>query len=124
VHHGRIGSADRSLRNARIRDELATRHDLHDLHAFEMEGAGLGNAAFSNGLEWFVVRGISYYGYSRTDKTWRSYASLVAAAYTRAAGPVPAHRSLRRTHPRHWSTTVALSPWCLLFAACLDDALL
>lgn len=81
VHQGRIGSGDRSVRNVRKRDELATRHDLI---AIEMETTGLGKAGFSNGLEWFVIRGISDYGDRRADKTWRNYASLVAAAYTRA----------------------------------------
>jgi nucleoside phosphorylase len=81
VHHGFIGSADRSLRNARIRDTLAAKYDLR---AFEMEGKGVGDAAFANGLEWLVVRGVSDYGDSHTNTRWRKYASLVAAAYTRA----------------------------------------
>lgn len=81
VHHGRIGSGDRSLRSIKMRDELNARHDLRSI---EMEASGIGKAGFSNGLEWFVVRGISDYGDRRTNKMWRPYASLVAAAYTRA----------------------------------------
>ncbi|MEJ3749551.1 hypothetical protein WEI85_40615 [Actinomycetes bacterium KLBMP 9797] len=81
VHHGLIGSADRSLRSARIRDALAASHQLI---AFEMEGKGIGSAGFAGGLEWFVVRGISDYGDVHTGLRWRGYASVVAAAYARA----------------------------------------
>lgn len=81
VHEGRIGSADISLSDARVRDALARDHGIR---AFEMEGKGIGKAGFLNGLDWFVVRGISDYAESRRDGTWRRYASLVAAAYTRA----------------------------------------
>jgi nucleoside phosphorylase len=81
IHYGRIGSADRSMRNTMSRDELAARFDLR---AFEMEGKGIGNAGFAGGLEWFVVRGISDYGDSGHGKTWRRYASAAAAAYVRA----------------------------------------
>jgi nucleoside phosphorylase len=82
VHYGLIGSADRSLRSASSRDQLAASHP--GLRAIEMEGKGIGNAGFSGGLEWFVVRGISDYGDRRTGTQWRNYASLAAAAYTRA----------------------------------------
>jgi nucleoside phosphorylase len=81
VHYGPIGSADRSLRNARRRDQLTGRHGLR---AIEMEGAGIGKASFAGGLEWLVVRGISDYGDRRVTRRWRNYACLVAAAYTRA----------------------------------------
>ncbi|MDI6100265.1 hypothetical protein QLQ12_16795 [Actinoplanes sp. NEAU-A12] len=80
VHHGLIGSADRSLRSARARDELAA----DELIAFEMEGKGIGRAGFAGGLEWFVVRGVSDYGDMHTGQRWRGYASVVAAAYVRA----------------------------------------
>lgn len=81
VHYGLIGSGDRSLRSARSRDELAARHGLL---AVEMEGKGIGNAGFAHGREWLVVRGISDYGDRRTGRRWRRYASVTAAAYTRA----------------------------------------
>lgn len=48
VHYGFIGSADRSLRNARTRDRLARKYNLR---AFEMEGKGVGDAGFANGLD-------------------------------------------------------------------------
>ena len=81
VHYGQIGSADRALRNATARDELAA---AHGLRALEMEGKGIADSGFASGLEWLVVRGISDYGDSHTDNRWRKYASLTAAAYTRA----------------------------------------
>src|SRR5213078_3704522 len=68
VHHGRIGSADWSVRDAGIRDELARRYGLR---ALEMEGAGVGNSAFLNGLEWFMVRGVSDYADSAMTERWR-----------------------------------------------------
>lgn len=78
VHRGRIGSADISLRSAARRDQLAARYDLI---AFEMEGSGVGSSCFLNGLEWFVVRGVSDYGDRAAAIEWRRYASLTAAAY-------------------------------------------
>jgi nucleoside phosphorylase len=81
VHEGRIGSANRSLRNAARRDELAREFDLR---AIEMEGSGIGSSAFAGGRDWLVVRGISDYGDQRLGRLWRPYASAVAAAYTRA----------------------------------------
>ena len=81
VHHGRIGSADRSLRNTRVRDELA---DRYELRAVEMEGSGVAWSSFAAARDWLVIRGISDYADSRLDTRWRRYASAVAAAYTRA----------------------------------------
>ncbi len=91
VHIGLIASGDRSLRSARKRDELAA---MHGVLAIEMEGKGLGNAGFYEGAEWFAVRGISDYGDRHVTPTWRSYASMVAAAYVRAllaVTPATAH---------------------------------
>jgi nucleoside phosphorylase len=81
VHHGSIGSADISVRDATTRDELAARHGFL---AVEMEGAGIGRSSFLNGKEWFVVRGISDYGDGYRDDAWRRYGSLTAAAYVRS----------------------------------------
>jgi len=81
VHRGRIGSADVSMRSPEERDVLAARYGLL---AFEMEGAGIGTGSFLNGLEWFMVRGISDYGDGYASPQWRRYASLAAAAYVRS----------------------------------------
>jgi nucleoside phosphorylase len=81
VHYGSIGSANRSLRDAAVRDEVARRHGFH---ALDMESAGVGNSCFLNDREWFVVRGISDYGDRYRDEVWRYYASLAAACFVRA----------------------------------------
>jgi nucleoside phosphorylase len=80
VHYGTIGSGDRALRSAQVRDELARRHQLS---ALEMEGAGVGRSAHLSGRHWFMVRGISDYGDHTHSRTWRNYAALAAAAYVR-----------------------------------------
>jgi nucleoside phosphorylase len=81
VHHGLIGSADRSLCDAATRDQLAARHRLI---AMEMEGAAIGTSSTLSGRGWFVVRGVSDYGDSQRNGLWRKYASLAAAAYVRS----------------------------------------
>src|SRR5262249_33755303 len=80
-HQGPIGSANASLRDAELRDHLATEYNLR---AFEMEGAGVGTSAFLNDRHWFMVRGISDYADRGFGTTWRNYASQAAAAYVRA----------------------------------------
>ena len=81
LHSGLIASGDRSLRSARKRDEIAARYDVL---AIEMEGKGIGNTGFYEGVEWFTARGISDYGDRHVTPTWRSYAAMAAAAYVRA----------------------------------------
>jgi nucleoside phosphorylase len=81
VHYGRIGSADTSMRNTTSRDQVAARYAVR---AIEMEGRGVGTAAFASGREWFVLRGISDYADSRVNRVWRPYAAAVAAAYVAA----------------------------------------
>ena len=95
VHHGLIASGDRSLRSARKRDEIAA---FCDVLAVEMEGKGIGNTGFSEGAEWFTVRGISDYGDRHATTAWRGYASMAAAAYVRAllaVTPATTHLSCR-----------------------------
>lgn len=81
VHYGSIGSANRSFRDATVRDEVATRYGFL---ALDMESAGVGASCFLNDREWFVVRGISDYADHYRDEVWRHYASLAAASYVRA----------------------------------------
>jgi nucleoside phosphorylase len=81
VHYGSIGSANRSLRDAAVRDQVATRHGFL---ALDMESAGVGSSCFLNDREWFVVRGVSDYADSHRNEVWRHYASLAAACYVRA----------------------------------------
>jgi nucleoside phosphorylase len=81
VHYGSIGSANRSLRDAVVRDQVAARHGFL---ALDMESAGVGSSCFLNDREWFVVRGIADYADSHRNERWRHYASLAAAGYVRA----------------------------------------
>jgi nucleoside phosphorylase len=92
IHYGALGSADRSVRNGTTRDLLVARYDIRGI---EMEGSGVGTAAFSCGREWFVVRGVSDYADSHLNKLWRRYAAATAAAYVAAllaqCPPIAAH---------------------------------
>lgn len=81
VHYGLIGSADRSLSDVATRDRIAAEHNVL---AIEMEAAAIATSSSLNGREWFVVRGVSDYGDSQRNETWRKYASLAAAAYVRS----------------------------------------
>jgi nucleoside phosphorylase len=82
VHRCAIGSADRLVRDAVKRDEIAQRHGVR---AVEMEASGLAVAADLHDRHWFIVRGVADYcdNESKND-IWHPYASLAAAAYTRA----------------------------------------
>jgi nucleoside phosphorylase len=80
VHHGRIGSADRAVRDARLRDRLAAEHDLL---ALETDGRTIGDGGFADGIDRLVVRGVGGLAGEKIDHRWRPYAALVAAAYVR-----------------------------------------
>jgi nucleoside phosphorylase len=81
VHYGLIGSADPSFRKGQVRAALSIQYDLR---ALELEGTGIGNTSFLNGLEWFLVRGVGDYGDGRAITLWRPSAALAAASYTRS----------------------------------------
>ena len=81
VHRGAIGSADRLLRNAVLRDHLASEYGIL---AVEMEGSGIAVASDLNGLYWYVVRGIADLADGAKNDLFHPYAALVAAAYVRA----------------------------------------
>ncbi len=81
VHRGRIGGANILLQDPAIRDLL---RDTHWVQAVEMEGSGVADGAWLHQVGHLVVRGTSDYADQTKNDVWHNYASLVAAAYTRA----------------------------------------
>ncbi|MCP3460721.1 hypothetical protein [Bradyrhizobium sp. CCGUVB23] len=81
VHGGAIGTADTLLKNHTTRDQL---RDQFNVRAVEMEASGLQNAAWAQGKDAFVVRGVCDYCDEQKNDVWQNYAALVAAAYARA----------------------------------------
>jgi nucleoside phosphorylase len=81
IHRGRIGSADRLLRAAVLRDNIAARYQIC---AVEMEASGVAVATALRGVPYLVVRGIADYADGSKNDLWHPYAAFAAAAYTRA----------------------------------------
>ncbi|KAJ5289542.1 uncharacterized protein N7443_009795 [Penicillium atrosanguineum] len=75
IHYGLIASADRLMKDAKIRDQFV-RHN--DVLCFETEAAGL-----VNHFPCLVVRGICDYADSHKSDEWQGYAAMVAAAYAK-----------------------------------------
>jgi hypothetical protein len=100
VHRGVIGSADRLLRDAVMRDDLAARYRIR---AVEMEGSGVAAAADLHERSWFMVRGAADYCDASKNDAWHPYAALVAAAYVRAllarCRPLPADGAVETRPP-------------------------
>ncbi|KAJ6779793.1 hypothetical protein PWT90_09166 [Aphanocladium album] len=74
--YGPIGSGEKVVKNARVRDELRDRYSLLGL---EMEAAGT-----MNRIPVGVVRGVCDYGDAHKNKLWQPYAAAMAAAYGKA----------------------------------------
>lgn len=75
VHYGLIASADRLMKDALVRDELATKEGIL---CFEMEAAGL-----MDHFRCLVIRGICDYSDTHKNDFWQGYAALTAAAYAK-----------------------------------------
>ncbi|VUC37457.1 unnamed protein product [Clonostachys rosea] len=75
IHYGTIASGNQVMRDASLRDKLASEQDVL---CFEMEAAGI-----MNELPTLVIRGISDYADTHKNDVWQRYASLSAAAYAR-----------------------------------------
>ncbi|KXX76648.1 Ankyrin repeat domain-containing protein 50, partial [Madurella mycetomatis] len=76
VWYGPIGSGDKLVKNARIRDEL---RDKYSIIGLEMEAAGT-----MNRIPVGVIRGVCDYGDEHKNKEWQPYAAAMAAAYAKA----------------------------------------
>ncbi|GKT44261.1 vegetative incompatibility protein HET-E-1 [Colletotrichum spaethianum] len=75
IHYGLIASANQLMKDALIRDKLATENDVL---CFEMEAAGL-----MNHFPCLVIRGICDYSDSHKNKEWQGFAAMTAAAYAK-----------------------------------------
>ncbi|OPB39958.1 hypothetical protein A0O28_0000370 [Trichoderma guizhouense] len=75
IHYGLIASANQLMKNAIMRDKLATEKGVL---CFEMEAAGL-----MNQFPCLVIRGICDYSDSHKNKDWQGYAAMTAAAYAK-----------------------------------------
>ncbi|CAH0042641.1 unnamed protein product [Clonostachys rhizophaga] len=75
VHYGLIASANQLMKNALVRDNLAS---TRDILCFEMEAAGL-----MNHFPCLVIRGICDYADSHKNKDWQGFAAMMAAAYAK-----------------------------------------
>lgn len=76
VRHGTIASADVLVRDAVLRDKLASEDGVL---CFEMESAGLMNMW----PRWMIFRGICDYADTHKNKSWQNYAALAAAVYAK-----------------------------------------
>lgn len=75
IHYGTIASANQLMKNALIRDTLATEKDVL---CFEMEAAGL-----MNHFPCLVIRGICNYSDSHKNHEWQGFSAMMAAAYAK-----------------------------------------
>ncbi|KAF4441424.1 transcription factor [Fusarium acutatum] len=73
---GRFGSANKPVRDGVYRDELAEKYSLD---AFDMEAAGIWDE-----LPTLIIKGISGYADSHSNKAWKDFASATAASVARA----------------------------------------
>ncbi|KAL4787640.1 purine and uridine phosphorylase [Aspergillus varians] len=73
IHYGLIASANKVMKDALVRDQLAAENDIL---CFEMEAAGL-----MNQFPCLVIRGICDYSDSHKNKEWQGFAAMTAAAY-------------------------------------------
>ncbi|THY06176.1 purine and uridine phosphorylase [Aureobasidium pullulans] len=74
IYYGLIGSGNKLIKNALMRDKLARDPGIL---CFEMEAAGI-----MNRMPCLVIRGICDYCDSHKHKDWQGYAAMTAAAYT------------------------------------------
>jgi nucleoside phosphorylase len=81
VFVGPIASANKLLKNPIKRDAL---RDKYGVKAVEMEGSGIADATWNLEAHYLVIRGVVDYCDSSKGDAWHYYASLAAAAYSRA----------------------------------------
>lgn len=90
VHYGTIASGNQLMRDARMRDKLATNWNVL---CFEMEASGL-----MSSYSCLVIRGISDYADTHKNDAWKYYAAINAAAYAKL---LLQHVTGLQEEPRH-----------------------
>lgn len=75
IHHGNIASANQLVKDALLRDKLASENGVL---CFKMEAAGLMNI-----FPCLVICGICNYSDTHGNKQWQGYAAMTAAAYAK-----------------------------------------
>ena len=80
VFVGRIASGNNLLKKASRRDEL---RKTHGVKAVEMEGAGIAESTWLEGIGYLVVRGTCDYCDRNKNDVWQKYAAVIAAVFTR-----------------------------------------
>ena len=81
IFHGPIASSGVLLKDPVKRDRLRKKFGVL---AYEMEGAGLADAAWVAEVGYLDVRGICDYCDQHKGYLWQEYAAIAAAAYARA----------------------------------------
>jgi nucleoside phosphorylase len=76
-----IASANTLLKDPFKRDEPRSKFGTE---AVEMEGSGIADATWNQGVGYLVVRGICDYCDANKNDLWQPYAAMAAAAYVRA----------------------------------------
>jgi nucleoside phosphorylase len=105
VHYGSIASADRLMKDAVLRDQLAKKEDVL---CFEMESAGL-----MDEFGCVVIRGICDYSDTHKNDIWQGYAAATAAAYAKELlGVIPRNMEIReRASSVEGSPELHAEPW-------------
>jgi len=81
IYIGRIASGNTLLRDGAYRDEL---RDSLGVLAIEMEGSGIGDAAWQANGRFLIIRGICDYSDRHKNNVWQGYAAAAAAAVARS----------------------------------------
>ncbi|KAK5044933.1 hypothetical protein LTR84_010305 [Exophiala bonariae] len=90
IHYGLVASADRLMKDATVRDQLA---DAEGVLCFEMEAAGL-----MDSFPCLVIRGICDYSDTHKNDVWQGYAAATAAAYAKELLAVMPKRAVIQKH--------------------------
>ena len=80
IHFSPIACGNTVVKDKKVRDILKNRFSVK---AIEMEASGVADAAWLQGKNIFIVRGICDYSNQEKNKKWQQYAAAVAASFTK-----------------------------------------